>query len=203
MAAMVALGAGLILLPFVPLSGGSASADTAPYELYCPGTPVGRLVMNDVQTTGTMVPASPSEGQRFSITDYQTTIPLPIDIVAAAAALGNSVISGTVTSSIHVLGARPTKTKVSNQPYSVPIPSPVPTSSLTIAAPARAVGPFTAKRSGITISVESPTRITLVVAGSNLNLRCRSYRDNALPTGITRGAPSSYPTTPVIARSTS
>lgn len=203
MAAIVALGMAPTVLPFLPLSGGSASADTVPYELYCPRTPVGNIVMNDVHTTGTMVPASPTKGQRFTVSNYQTTIPLPIDFVGAAAALGNSVISGTVTSSLHVLGARPMNVKIAHQSYSVPIPSPLPESDLSIAPPARSLGPFTAKRSGITVSMKSATRMTMDIAGSNLNLRCTAYPNNASPTGIVGSGPSISPITPVIAESTS
>jgi hypothetical protein len=48
-AAMGAVGSGVALVPLVPVSG--ASADTVAYELYCPGSPVGKLVINDVMTT--------------------------------------------------------------------------------------------------------------------------------------------------------
>ena len=203
MAAVVALGMALTVLPFLPLSGGSASADTVPYELYCTRTPVGNIVMNDVQTTGTVVPNRPAKGQRFVIGDYQTTIPLPVAIVGAAAALGNSAISGSVTSSVHVVAARPMAAKIAHQTFSVPIPSPLPESDLSIAAPARNIGPFTAKRSGITVSMKSTTLITMNISGSNLNLHCKAYPNNSSPSGIVQASPSGSPVTPVIAESTS
>ena len=203
MAALVVLGMALTVFPFLPSSGGSASADTVPYELYCPRTPVGNIVMNDVQTTGTMVPTHPTKGQRFSISNYQITIPLPIEIVGAAAALGNSVISGSVTSSIHVVGARPMNVKIARQTYSVPIPSPLPESDLSIAAPVRGIGPFTAKRLGITVTIKSATRLTMNISGSSLNVHCTSYPNNSSPSGIVEGGPSVSPITPVIAESAS
>jgi hypothetical protein len=202
-AASVALGVALIVLPFLPLTGGSASADTIAYELYCPGTPVGNLVMNGVHTTGTVVPASPTMGQRFTISNFQTTIPLSIDIVGAAAALGNSVISGKVRSSVHMVGARLTNVKIAHQAYSVPIPSPLPESALIIAARTRSIGPFRAKRSGITVSMNPATRLTMNISGSNLKLNCQSYPDNTLPTGIVGSGPRSKPITPVVAQSVS
>jgi hypothetical protein len=202
MAAIVALGISLTILPFLPLSGGSASAATVPYELYCPRTPVGNIVMNDVETNGTMVPADPTRGQRFTISNYQTTIPLPVEIVGAAAALGNSVISGIVTSSVHVARARPMIVKIAHQAYSVPIPSPLPESDLNIGAPAQGIGPFTAKHSGVTVSMGSVTRMTMSISGSNLYLNCKAYSNNSSPTGIVQRGPNGSPIAPVIAEST-
>jgi len=202
MAAIVALGVALTILPFLPLADGSASADTVPYELYCPRSPVGNLVLNDVQTTGTLTPSSLAIGQRFSITNYQTTLLLPNEIVSAAAALGNSVISGTLTTTVHVTGVvRPASLQSSPQSFGVPIPSPIPSSGVTISVPAGPVGPFTARRDAITASVKSPTRLTLNISGSSLTLHCRTYQNNALPTGVVRRPPNRYPITPVIARS--
>ena len=36
----------------------SAFADSSAYELFCPGTPVGNIVLNGVITTGTITPAA-------------------------------------------------------------------------------------------------------------------------------------------------
>ena len=71
-AAMVAgmgtASGGVLLALAAP--AGTASADTPPYELYCPGTPVGNIVLNDVVTTGTITPTAPASGQQFNLTHY-------------------------------------------------------------------------------------------------------------------------------------
>ena len=84
-----------------------AFADSSPYELYCPGTPVGNIVLNDVVTTGTITPASPASGAQFNLTNYQSTVVLPSSIVSAAAALGNSAITGSATLKVDATGATP------------------------------------------------------------------------------------------------
>ena len=63
-----------------------------PYELFCPQTPVGDIVLNEVTTTATLSPPDPSPGQQFSVTNYQSQVPLPASIASAAAALGNTSI---------------------------------------------------------------------------------------------------------------
>jgi hypothetical protein len=201
---IVALGSSLAFVLIVPLSGGNASADTPAYELYCPGTPVGNLAINNVVTTGTMSPSAPARGHTFSITGYQTVFSIPAEIAEAAQALGNTVMSGTYSSYVHVTGAKPATIQSAMSAFSVPIPKTVPDSGLAITVPvsAASVGRFTARGHTITAFVKSPTRLTLSISGSTLRLKCRSYQNNALQTGITRRAPNSYRTTPVIARNT-
>jgi hypothetical protein len=201
---IVALGSSLAFVLIVPLLGGSASADTAAYELYCPGSPIGNLVINNVITTGTMSPSAPARGHAFSITGYQTVFSIPAEIAEAAQALGNTVMAGTYSSYVHVTGAKPATIQSAVSSFSVPIPNTVPNSGLQIAVPvsAASVGRFTARGHTITAFVKSPTRLTLSISGSTLRLRCRSYRNNALQSGISRRAPNSYRTTPVIARNT-
>ncbi len=204
-AVVAAFGSALSLLVSLgPLSGGAASADTVAYELYCPRSQVGNLALNDVTTTGTMTPAMPARGQSFSITDYQERFSLPLDVVGAAAALGNTVISGTFASTVHVTGATPATIQTSARSFSVAIPSPLPTSGLSIVVPVppTAIGRFTAKGRKIAAYQKGPTKLTLSLSGSVLTLRCRAYKNNALPTGIVAHAPGRYAITPVIARNT-
>ncbi len=40
---------------------------TGPYELYCPGSPVGDLVLNDTTTTATITPSTLAQGQQFQL----------------------------------------------------------------------------------------------------------------------------------------
>ena len=50
---------------------------TGAYELYCPSTPVGNIVLNGAVTSATLSPANPTAGQAFSVTGYQTVVNLP------------------------------------------------------------------------------------------------------------------------------
>src|SRR6202161_848065 len=91
----LSLGIALVVASLAHSSGTPAFADSSPYELYCPGTPVGNIVLNGVVTTGIITPDSLAPSQQFNLTNYQSTVLLPSSIVAAAAALGNSAITGT------------------------------------------------------------------------------------------------------------
>jgi hypothetical protein len=182
-------------------SAASAQPVSGPYELYCPGTPVGNIALNDVVTTGTLSPSDPSAGQTFSLTGYQTTVTLPSAIVSAAAALGNSAIVGTASTTVDVIGATPATTPVGPIDINAPIPSPVPGNGLELALPSTpdTLGPFTATSSAITIEEDPSASLSLDVSGSTLNLTCDAYPNNSAATGIVSGAPGGSPITPVIA----
>ena len=171
------------------------------YELYCPGTPVGNIALNNVDTVGTITPPDPAPGQQFNLTGYQTTLSLPASITSAAAALGNSDISGTATGSVDATGATPAQISTGTMNFDVPIPSPIPASGLTFSIPSSAgtIGPFTATASGITIAEDASVRLVLEVSGSSLTLQCAAYPNNAEPTGIVESAPTGQPRSPVIA----
>ncbi len=86
--AALSLGFAMVIASLAQDSGVPAFADSSTYELYCPGTPVGNIVLNGVVTTGTITPDSLAPGQQFNLTNYQSTVLLPSSIVSAAAALG-------------------------------------------------------------------------------------------------------------------
>jgi len=178
-----------------------AFADSSAYELYCPGTPVGNIVLNDVITTGTITPASPASGSTFNLTNYQSKVSLPTSIVSAAAALGNSAIVGSAVTKIDATGATPASIASGTLAINAPIPSPVPTTGLPLILPATpsSIGPFTASGGTITLTVDPTVQLTLVVSGSNLNVTCKPYPNNAAPTGITSTAPTGSAASPVIA----
>jgi hypothetical protein len=181
--------------------GSPAFADSAAYELYCPGTPVGNLVFNDVVTTGTISPSAPAAGEHFQLTGYQTTLVLPSSVVGAAAALGNTDISGTATTQVDATGASPSSAPQSAASFDVPIPSPVPDQGLSIDFPvsAASVGPFTATGTSITIKQDKRTHLTLEISGSSLILNCTAHRNHSKASGIVPSAPYSTPIFPVIA----
>ena len=197
------IGAALVSVTLLHSTGSPAYADTTPYELYCPGTPIGDIVLNDVVTAGVITPTTPTAGQQFNLSNFQSVLNLPSSIVSAAAAIGNSAITGTAQLTVDASGATPATMPSGNLAINAPIPSPVPAAGLTLELPATAgtLGPFTATADSITLSVDSTVSLTITVSGSNLNLACSAYPDNSEPTGIASTAPSGAPIDPVIAES--
>jgi hypothetical protein len=177
---------------------------TGAYELFCPNTPVGDIALNDAETTATVTPSSGSSvtaGSTFNVTNYQTVVNLPAQIVTAAAALGNSSIAGTATAQVDATGATPATVSVGPLTISVPIPSPVPDAGVSLSLPStpQTVGPFTATTAAVTIQEDSAASLTLDVSGSNLSLTCNAYPNNSVATGITTSTPPGNPIAPVIA----
>jgi len=180
----------------------TAFAETNRYELYCPGTPIGNIAMNGVVTTGAMSPAKPKVGQSFTLTGYQTRIPILGTLVSAMAALGNTVLTGTATAAVDASGATPTSIVSPTMRYSVPIPKRIYRSGVTIAVPESptTVGPFVAtSKDTIRIGEDAHFTLTLVVSGNQLPLTCLAYPNNAVPTGLAHVTPPGSPISPVIA----
>ena len=62
---------------------------TGPYELYCPGTPVGNIALNNVTTPATIPTLSPGRVTVVrGLTNFQTQLNLPASITSAAAGAG-------------------------------------------------------------------------------------------------------------------
>jgi hypothetical protein len=199
-AASIVAGVGASVV-FAP----AAFADTQPYELYCPGTPVGDVVINGVTTTGTITPASPAAGGTFNVTNYQTNAAIPTSLVTAAQALGNTAIAGNASTQVDATGATPATLATPPSTFTQPIPSPVPAAGLTlnIPAPPGTVGPFTATGGAITLKVDSSANLTLTVSGSPLALKCTAYANNTVtPSGLTHSPPSGTPVSPQLATAT-
>jgi hypothetical protein len=181
-----------------------AFADSSMYELYCPGTPVGNIVLNNVVTTGTITPAAPAAGSTFNLTNDQTTVSLPTSIVSAAAALGNSAIAGNATLKVDATGATPATVAAPQVTINTPIPSPVPTTGLSLVLPSTpgTVGPFKASGGAISLTVDPAIALSLDVSGSTLTLSCTPYPNNSAATGIVSAAPTAAKASPVIASTT-
>jgi len=199
MASLVAGAGTVIALAAIPAS--TAYATTPAYELFCPNTPVGSIVLNGAVTSGTITPASPATGSQFNLTGYQTIVNLPSALASAAAALGNTAIAGTAVAKVDATGATPASISGGTIPISSPIPSPVPAAGITLDLPAApaTIGPFTASGGTISLTEDSAAQLTLQVSGSPLSLTCTAYPNNTAPTGITTSKPSGTPTSPVIA----
>lgn len=198
---------GLPISPVVATAGQTTppptpNALTGPYELYCPHTPVGDLVLNDVVTTATISPQSLSAGEQFDVTGYQTQIPLPAGLVSAAAGLGNSSFDGLAASSVDAYGATTTQASTGSMPFDVPIPSSVPASGLGVDFPATptTVGPFTADGGPITIAQDQSTLVVAALSNKAFKMSCTAYPNDSVPTsGSTGTAPEGPPIRPVIA----
>jgi len=174
---------------------------TGAYELYCPGTPVGTVVLNDAVTSATLSPPAPTSGQSFSLTGYQTVVNIPASLAGAAAALQPN-LTGSATAQIDATGATPAKTPEGPLNFNVAIPSPVPTDGVTLMlpTPASTVSGFTATSNAITIQEDASASLTLMVSGAPLALTCTAYpNDTITPSGITTSTPSAQPIAPVIA----
>ena len=81
----------------------SAYADTTPYETFCPNTPAGNIVLNDVVVTGSLSPATPAVGQQFYVNGLQVQEQLPATIVQDAEATGLTSLTGTLTTTIEAI----------------------------------------------------------------------------------------------------
>ena len=165
---------------------------TGTYELYCPGTPVGDIALNDVQTAATITPTDPAVGATFNVTGYQTTANIPTALASAAQALGNTDITGTATTQLDVTGATPTTLQSGTINFTAPLPNPLPADGVTLdlPSPAGSLGPFTASSTAITVQEDSNASLSLVVSGAALTLTCTAYPNNTVASGITSTAPT-------------
>jgi hypothetical protein len=197
---LLMLGSAMVICVAMQASA-SAQAATGPYELYCPGTPVGNVVLNDVSTSGTITPPAPTSGQQFNLTGYQTVVSLPASLASAAAAV-SSTLQGSATAQIDATGATPATLAVGPLDFNVPFPSPIPDTGVSLSLPSspETVGPFTSTSNQITMQEDSSASLSLEVAGSALALTCTAYpNDSVTPSGITTSTPTAAPISPVIA----
>jgi hypothetical protein len=215
-ATSLTLGIAMLVGVFIDGSTSPAFADTSPYELYCPGTPVGNLVLNDVVTIGSLSPPSPS-AEPFGLSDYQIQLTLPTSFVSALQAQGDTSISGTLTASVDPSGnVQPLPVTVGPLAFDVPIPGSVPSSGLGLDVPPSPinVGGFfstpetippgsTAPPSNVELFVGSTLTMTLEASGSPSTVTCTAYpNDSVTPSGITTSPPAGSPITPEIAITT-
>ena len=181
----------------------SAFADASPYELYCPGTPVGTIALNNVTATGSISPSTPAVGSTFNLANYQANVTIPENIVAAAQALGNTAINGSATAQFDVTGATPATKASPTLTFDEPIPSTIPSSGMTLTLPSAptSIGPFTATSSNISVDIDKSTSLTLMVSGSPLALTCTAYPNNTETTGILPSGTAAPPASSAIAPS--
>jgi len=168
-----------------------AFADSPPYELYCPGTPIGTIALNDTKTTGTF--------SGSNLTNWQTNTTIPVNLVTAASAFG-STLQGSATAGVDFSGGTPATVNPPTLNFSVPIPTPPAAVTLALPTPAGTVGP--APSGTTTAAVNNNVKLTLMVSGSPLSLTCTVHANNAVPTGVVppgTAAPPAPPSPIVIA----
>ncbi|HLX88722.1 MAG TPA: hypothetical protein VKR22_09760, partial [Acidimicrobiales bacterium] len=155
-------------------------------ELYCPGTPVGDIALNDAETVANFSPATPAVGSTFNMTGYQTSVNIPAALVTAAAALGNADLTGTAGTQLDAFGATPATLAAGPFNFDAPLNQTNADGSITlnIPAPAASVGPFTATNAGITIEEDSSASLTLIVSGNPLTLTCTAFPNNSVAEGF-------------------
>ncbi|HLN42479.1 MAG TPA: SGNH/GDSL hydrolase family protein [Acidimicrobiales bacterium] len=212
----VTLTLGIAMLVAVLIEGSitPAFADTSPYELYCPGTPVGNVVINDVTTIGTLSPPSPS-AEPFSLSGFQTQLTMPASVVSAFRALGDTSIAGSLTEVVNPTGnVEPLSVTVGPMAFDLPIPGSVPSSGLGLdipPSPMNVNGFFSTPEtippgqvpppSNVDLNVESTT-LTLQNSGTPVAVTCTAYANDTLPTsGISSSPPGGSPIAPEIAGS--
>src|SRR5579862_1583167 len=204
MAGLIALSAGLTMIAGVTVQEaltGPAFADSAPYETFCPGTPIGAVVLNDVVVTGALSPASPSVGQSFTLTGFQTEEQLPAAIAESAEATGLTSLAGSLTTTIDATGATPASLSTGAVNFTIPLPNPVPPSGVMVSIPSVTVGPFTATSPNIALSA-APESQTMDIDGAGIgliSLHCSDYPNDSLPSGFTNDVPPGVPISPLIA----
>lgn len=186
-----------------PFLSAASWADTPGFELYCPGTPVGNVVLNNVVVTGALSTASPGAGQQFTLGNFQVQANIPASLATAAQALGNTAVSGNATVTVDVSGATPASVSSGSLSFNSPLPpsgTQVPSSGISLSVPPSpgSVGPFTAAGGPITLTVDKSASLTLLVSGSPLNLTCTAYPNDTVPSGITSASPSGSPISPTV-----
>jgi hypothetical protein len=171
-----------------------ASATTVQYELYCPNTQVGNVVINNVMTSGNITPPHPAAGQPFTVTSYQTVLPIPETLAQAMAVLGNTAIVGTATTAIDASGATPAALSSGAMSFDVPIPKSVPAAGVIVELPSQAatIGPFTSA-GNVSIVQNTTVKLALSVSGNTLTMDCTAFPNDGLATGIASTPPSSKP----------
>ncbi len=182
----------------------AVAASTSPYEVYCPGTPVGTVVINNVVTSGIISPSTLAAGSTFDVTDFHTVLDIPEQLVAAAKDLGDTSLHGSATAALDASGATPASLNTPTLEIDTPIPGTIPSTglALTVLSPGVSVGPFIATGGAITISVASKESLSIVTEA--LTLSCTAYpnEDIATSTGLTTATPSGSAVTPQLATAT-
>ena len=160
---------------------------TGPYELYCPGTPVGNIALNDAVTSATLSPAAPTAGQSFSVTGYQTVVNLPgLTGECGGGPLARSTADGHGHHPDRLAsGATPATTPEGPTPSACPSRARCRAGGVSLSLPSTpaTVTGFTASSANITIQEDSSASLSLIVSGAPLALTCTAYPNDSVALG--------------------
>jgi len=184
---------------------------TGPYELYCPGTVLGSLVLH-ASAKASFAPSRPHPGQRFTMTGAQVQVHFPAGLAEGLKPF--SPMEGTVTASLQLLGATPSAINFSKA-LSIVFPASVPAAGTSFVVPktAATLGPFTATSNSLWAEMGSDVDMSLTVSFKEgtksvpfpVKLDCQSFPVGAVsvsaqdPWDATSTPPASKAIDPVIA----
>ncbi|MGH9918320.1 MAG: hypothetical protein ACRD6W_05560, partial [Nitrososphaerales archaeon] len=195
-----------------------------PYELYCPGTPVGDIAVNDVVTTGSIVPASLAAGDTFNLSDPQMQFTIPQGIAQQVEKLGLTTLSGDLYVFIAAIGVQQPPDTIINTfgttssgtvgalqaypgpgvvdlSFSVTLPSSIPSSGVQFVAtpaPGTPTVSFMAAGGPIQVLVEGAD-LDVTAFGDEFGLFCNPLANDSVPTGISPSQPESGYVIPEVA----
>lgn len=163
-------------------AGAAGSPSPAPkltgaYELYCPATVLGDVVINAI-TVATLSPAHPKPEQKFYLKGLQERVTFAAGLAQGLATL--SPLSGSAALVLHLGGARPATAKSQDFHFTVTIPRTVASSGLKFGVPTApaSMGPFTATGADVVISQDKRQVLSLALGAGGqekVALTCTSF----------------------------
>jgi hypothetical protein len=186
-----------------PASAGGAAKLTGAYELYCPATILGDVVIS-AATTATLSPVHPRVGQKFYLKGLQEHITFAAGLAQGLASL--SPLSGSAALEVHVAGAKPATDKSQAYHFTITIPKTVAPSGLKFGVPTApaTMGPFTATGADVVVAQAKQQVLSLALgpgAQDKVALTCTSFPPGTAATKP--GAPWSGAGEPPLSKSVS
>jgi hypothetical protein len=201
-----------------PLAGASTAAKptaakptalTGPYQLYCPATILGAVVLHSL-SKATISPQTTAAGRAFRLVGVQVRVTFPQAFASEMSTLGP--ITGKAVATLKLSGATPSA-QAQTAGFDVTFPKPAPPAGVVVGVPAKpsSYGPFTATSGSVVVEMGSSIAMTLAVkpGGKALKvaLACTAFPDGtadfnpAMPWEGTKEPPLSKAISPVIALS--
>jgi len=136
---------------------------TGAYQLYCPKTAFGDVVIG-VTTVASLSPSQPGAGVKFYVKGVQEKITFPQGLAQGLASLGT--LLGTASLVLHAPGATPASMATPVFHFTINLPKKPPAAGLKFsapAAPAPPMGPFTAGTSKVVVEEDKTQKLTLAL----------------------------------------
>lgn len=184
-----AAGAGASPVPHSQLKKAAAGPAklTGAYELYCPATAFGDVVIS-ATTTATLSPAHPHGDQKFYVKAVQEKITFAQGLAQGLASL--TALLGTASLVLQTAGATPASLATPVYQFTITLPKKAPAAGFKFSVPAAAgapIGPFTASAAKVAVSVSKSQKLTLSLDAKGQQpfpLSCTSF-----PTGTAKTKP--------------